>query len=122
MSSVLGSVSILNPGITVNIYQRGLAADDLQIWSANTKIQQTHDKICAAKTRIANAMASLARTDPDCHPARHANQTSALERANRALEKARNAWNKEVEQSRALVESGIGSGRVSLVYSSSDAI
>ncbi|KAJ7106164.1 hypothetical protein C8R44DRAFT_745253 [Mycena epipterygia] len=39
MFNILGSVLILKLGMEVNIYQKGLVADDLQIWSANIKIR-----------------------------------------------------------------------------------
>ncbi|KAJ6600477.1 hypothetical protein DFH09DRAFT_1070271 [Mycena vulgaris] len=84
------------------------------------KIQQAHEKIRPAKDRIANATLSLARTHSAHHPARHATQTLALERANRALEKARKTWQKEVEQSEALVAAKRGTGRVCLVFSSAE--
>ncbi|KAJ7693792.1 hypothetical protein B0H16DRAFT_1352014 [Mycena metata] len=95
----------------VNIYQKGLMAEDLQIWNANSKIQQAHEKIRTVKDRVVNAAASLARTDPAFHPGRHEKQST---------DKARGLWKKEVEESQVLVGTGIGSGRVCLVYSTNE--
>ncbi|KAJ6611920.1 hypothetical protein B0H10DRAFT_1952701 [Mycena sp. CBHHK59/15] len=100
-------------------YRKGLEADDKKIWDANSKIQETYDKLSDAKAKVQAAALHLFNS-PLAGPI-HQARFSALHRAEDILGQQKILYREEVEAAKLLVAGITGSGQtVGRVRSPSD--
>ncbi|KAJ6617105.1 hypothetical protein B0H10DRAFT_1948621 [Mycena sp. CBHHK59/15] len=91
-------------------YRKSLEADDKKIWDANSKIQETYNKLSDTKAKVQAAALHLFN-GPSARPI-HQARLSALHRAENILGWQKILYREEVDAAKLLVTGITGSGQV----------